>query len=96
VIFTCIIVRIAIGVKAMGVWPVPEEIIDMARGIDNLGKVVEAQSTILEKMLVQMTEMKTAVAELKGLGGKIDALHGTLTTAKDALRMLCTVLERKH
>jgi prefoldin subunit 5 len=79
----------------MGAWPVPDEIKDMAKSMEKLVALTQAQNNLLEKLTAEIAEMRTRMDEMQGLGGKVDSLHGTLTTAKDALRMMSTLMERK-
>ena len=78
----------------MGVLPVPDEIKDMATGIRSLAKAMEDQGKMLEKIHSEVADMKASFAK-NDLGGKLDAIHGTLTTAKDALRLLSSLMEKK-
>ena len=78
----------------MGVLPVPDEIRDMSTGIRTLAKAMEDQGKMLEKIHSELADMKATLAK-NDIGGKLDAIHGTLTTAKDALRLLSSLMEKK-
>ena len=78
----------------MGVLPVPDEIREMASGIRALAKAVEEQTKMLAKVHAEVAEMKTSFAK-NDLSGKLDGIHGTLTTSKDALRLLSSLMEKK-
>ncbi len=79
----------------MGVLPVPDEIRDMAKGMNDLVAVIRAQNALLEKILNQVTELKNSSGEIRAVRERIDAIQGTLTTSKDTLRMMSTFMERK-
>ena len=78
----------------MGVLPVPDEIREMAAGIRALSKSIDNQNKILEKIHMEVADMRSALVK-NDLAGKLDGIHGTLTTAKDALRLLSGLMERK-
>ena len=78
----------------MGVLPVPDEIKDMASGIRTLAKAVEDQGKMLDKIHVELADMKATLVR-SDLGTKLDAIHGTLTTSKDILRLLSSLMEKK-
>ena len=79
----------------MGVLPVPEEVKDMSRRIDDIARTVEAQQKRIDRIIEEISGVKDAVNSLAALGTKLDTMSGTLTTTKDALRMLSTTVERK-
>jgi hypothetical protein len=79
----------------MGVLPVPDEVRGMAEGIDRLVAAVNTQNVLLEKMLAEITAMRTDMSQMKALTDKVETMHGTVQAARDSLRMLCSTMEKK-
>jgi hypothetical protein len=79
----------------MGVLPVPDEIRAMVKSIDTMAAAIKEHSMWLEKIHSQMVEIKTGLDGFKEINSKLDSMHGTLTSSKDSIRMLCTLIERK-
>jgi hypothetical protein len=79
----------------MGVLPVPDEIRDMAKGIGDLITQIKTQNALLEKIFNQMTVLTAGFGDVHIIRERIDAMQGTLTTSKDALRLMSTLMERK-
>ncbi len=79
----------------MGVLPVPDEIRAMVNGIKELVTAVKEQTALLEKIHLQMGVSQSNSEQLKVLRDKLDAVHGTLITATDSLRLLSVFSERR-
>jgi predicted translin family RNA/ssDNA-binding protein len=79
----------------MGVIPVPEEVREIAHGIEALVSALKEQSMWMEKIHSHLVEIKAGTKIMKELEGKLDAMQGTLTTTRDSLRMMVTLMERK-
>lgn len=72
----------------MGVLPVPDELRQMADGINKLVRSVEAQNVLLERIHSQIGTSQSNSEQLKLLRDKLDAVHGTLSVATDSLRLI--------
>ncbi len=79
----------------MGMLPVPEEIRAMVKSIDSMTTAIKEHSMWLEKIHSQLVEIKGTSSGYKEINSKLDSMHGTLTSSKDSIRMLCTLIERK-
>lgn len=79
----------------MGMLPVPEEIRAMVKSIDSMTTAIKEHSMWLEKIHSQLVEIKGGTSVYKEINSKLDSMHGTLTSSKDSIRMLCTLIERK-
>lgn len=79
----------------MGVLPVPEEVREMARNIGGIVSAIETLNKRVDKVQSQINELRMGLDNVNVLNDKLEGMQGTLTTMKDAMRMLTTTMERK-
>jgi hypothetical protein len=78
----------------MGMLPVPEAMMDMYKRIGEIARNVEAQQGRWDKVIAEVSGLKTSVNALGALGTKLDVLNDTLTATKNELQTLSSKLER--
>ena len=74
------------GCILAGFLPVPDEVREMHSKIDQLVEVVNAQTRLLEKLLVRSTEASGSNGSLTGFEKRLGHIDDSLTMIKDCVR----------
>jgi len=74
------------GCILVGFLPVPDEVGEMHSKIDQLVEVVNAQTRLLEKLLVRSTEANGSNGSLTGFEKRLGHIDDSLTMIKDCVR----------
>jgi hypothetical protein len=70
----------------VGLLPVPDEVREMHSKIDQLTQIVNAQTRLLEKLLMRSAETNGSNGSLTGLEKRLGHIDDSLTTIKDCVR----------
>jgi hypothetical protein len=74
------------GCVLVGLLPVPDEVRVMHSKIDQLTEVVNAQTRLLEKLLVRLPETNGSNGSLTGFEKRLGHIDDSLTLIKDCVR----------